>query len=129
MQLQGILLTKERVQGKTVYFVIKMLEQFGYGAKIQKLYLFRERFFESLESFAVGEALSVHYRFSGKFKHVSGIQGIELETCETCGMTQRAEDAHQLCTGCPNPSAERLDGVWCLADKTERASGNHYFHT
>ena len=125
MQLQGILLTKERVQGKTVYFVIKMLEQFGYGAKIQKLYLFRERLFEGLESFAVGEALSVHYRFSGKFKHVSAIRGIELETCNKCGMAQSAEDVQQLCTGCTNPIAERLEGVWSLADKTESVTGNH----
>ena len=42
-------------------------------------------------------------------------------------MTQSAEDLQLLCTGCPNPVAERLDGVWCLADKSENVSGNHYF--
>ena len=49
-RIQALLLEKDRVQGKTSYFVIKLVEQFGYIARIiHKLYPFRERFFKVLK--------------------------------------------------------------------------------
>ena len=49
-QFQALLLEKVGYKGKTSYFVIKLVEQFGYIARIHKLYPFRERFSRFLNS-------------------------------------------------------------------------------